>query len=135
MSVDDILKSISRIKGHIDGFTISGGEPFLQVEELNSLTHRLASEYTNDIIIFTGYTLKELNEEKKELMNSITKNISVIIDGEYIEEKNDNIGVRGSSNQQIHIFRNHDRHKNLDTQKRKVQLIEHQKGITVIGIP
>ncbi len=135
MSVDDICKAIERITEDIDGFTISGGEPFLQSEELITLTDRLSAIYTDDIIIYTGYTLHQLKEEYGEAVERIINNVSVIIDGEYIEALNDGVGIRGSSNQNIHIFKNHDRHKDLLSKERSVQIIEHKNGMTVIGIP
>lgn len=135
MSVTRICESIGKVGGCIDGFTISGGEPFLQVDELCRLTARLSKEYTDDIIIFTGYTMEQLRERCPDALARILENVSVIIDGEYVDELNDGIGIRGSSNQRIHIFRHRERHEKLSEGKRSVQIIEHQRGITVIGIP
>lgn len=135
MSVNDICRNIEKIQRDIDGFTISGGEPFLQSAELAELTERLAADYTDDIIIFTGYTLEYLKERYTDDMKRITDSVSVIIDGEYVDKLNDGRGIRGSSNQQIHIFKNYDRHKDLACRKRSVQIIEHKKGMTIIGIP
>ena len=135
MSIDDICKIIKKIEYKIDGFTISGGEPFLQIKELARLTDRLSSEYSDDIIIYTGYTLEKLELENAEIMRKIIDSVSVIIDGEYIEALNNGIGNMGSSNQNVHIFKNYDRHKDLVSNERKVQMIEHKNGITIIGIP
>lgn len=135
MTIDEILKIIDGINMEIDGFTISGGEPFLQIEELKELTKRLSQSYTDDIIVYTGYTMEWLKKKYPEAIKKITEKVSVIIDGGYIEELNDGIGIKGSSNQKIHIFRNHRRHSNLFSAERKVQLVKHKKGITVIGIP
>lgn len=135
MSIDEICKTIGNIQGEIDGFTISGGEPFLQAEELCELTARLSCEYTDDIIIYTGFTIEQLKEKCKNVIDTITENISVIIDGEYMDELNDGIGIRGSSNQRIHIFRNQKRHEEMSKSERSVQIIRHEKGMTIIGIP
>ena len=135
MSVDDICKTVRRAGEHIDGITISGGEPFLQIEELTALTERLSEEFTDDIIIFTGYTLEQLDKKHTEYLRRIINSVSVIIDGEYVEALNDGVGIRGSSNQRVHIFKNAERHECLNYQKRSVQIIEHRKGMTVIGIP
>lgn len=135
MSIDEICKTIEKIEQEFDGFTISGGEPFLQIDELVELTERLSSIYTDDIIIYTGYTLEQLEMDNAVIMKRIKNSVSAIIDGEYIESLNDGVGTRGSSNQNVHIFKNHNKHRKLLTQERKVQIIEHKKGITVIGIP
>lgn len=135
MSVDKICKIIDDMKCEFDGFTISGGEPFLQIDELEELTEKLSLHYTDDIIIYTGDLLENLKNEFPSTMDKIMKNVSVIIDGEYVDSLNDGIGIRGSSNQNVHIFKNHQRHGNISCQERKVQIVEHKKGITVIGIP
>lgn len=135
ISVEDICKSLERIQMPIDGFTISGGEPFLQMEELADLVEKLAEKYTKDIIIYTGYTLAQLEKKNASLWTQMKENIAVLIDGEYMDALNDGVGARGSSNQCIHIFRMCERHAALATQQRSVQLIEHTKGMTIIGIP
>ena len=135
MSVKDICETVKRINGEYDGITISGGEPFLQIEELAELIEILSSVCTDDIIVYTGYTLEQLNKEHSVAVKRIINNVSVIIDGEYIDELNDGVGIRGSSNQKVHIFKNRERHEDISYKKRQVQLIEHKKGMTIIGIP
>lgn len=135
MTIDEICKAVKKPAEECDGFTISGGEPFLQIEDLSELTNQLSSMYTDDIIIYTGYTLDQLKRQHPEAVCNIISNVAVIIDGEYVEEFNDGIGLRGSFNQKVHIFKHHDKHQDLETQERKVQIVEHQKGMTIIGIP
>lgn len=97
-SLDNIMTLIHGIAktNDIDGFTITGGDPFLQYEDLCLFTSEL-SKISDDILVYTGYTLDELKGKK-------LKNISILIDGRYIEELNDNSLLRGSSNQIIHII-------------------------------
>lgn len=80
----------------IEGFTVTGGDPMYQPEELQRLLVLLKT-ISDDIIVYTGY-------EKKALEPWQLANISVLIDGEYIEEQNDNTLLRGSSNQDIIIL-------------------------------
>ncbi len=80
----------------VDGFTITGGEPFYQKEELKVLLASL-SEWTEDILVYTGYYIEQLCETDLE-------HISVLIDGPYFKEKNNGLTLRGSSNQRIHIL-------------------------------
>ena len=87
---------------HIEGITISGGEPFLQAAGLSQLlavVHAKRPELT--IILFSGFRLAELDwMEAKELLSMV----DVLIDGRYLEKLNDNKGLRGSSNQKIHFL-------------------------------
>ena len=77
----------------IDGFTITGGDPMYQADDLQRLITRLL-EISSDILVYTGYKAEELD-------NDHLKNISVLIDGKYIEERNNNCILRGSDNQRI----------------------------------
>ena len=64
-------------------------------------------------------------------------NISVLIDGEYIEELNDNSLLRGSSNQKVHILDKvkADRYNTyFKTESNKVQNFFTSDGVVSVGI-
>lgn len=88
----------------IDGITITGGEPMDQSEELSQLLP-LLHDLTDDILLYTGYTLEELHKRKEPHTETVLCNISVLIDGDYQEELNHGAPLRGSSNQRIHILK------------------------------
>ena len=44
---------------------------------------------------------EELNEQSQQTAGELLKYVDVLIDGEYVESKNDGLGIRGSSNQRI----------------------------------
>jgi len=86
----------------IDGITISGGEPFLQAEVLIDLLSRVKDvrpELT--VIVFTGNKLEELTDLNSKVFLG---KIDLLIDGEYIPELNDGIGLRGSNNQRFRFL-------------------------------
>ena len=87
----------------VDGFVISGGEPFLQANELGMLLHMLL-EWSRDILVYTGYTVNEIKEMHNPNILACLESIGVLIDGRYIEELNDGARLRGSSNQRIIYF-------------------------------
>jgi anaerobic ribonucleoside-triphosphate reductase activating protein len=105
------FNEISNIISHIvtttkvDGVTISGGEPFLQAKELASVVAFLNHLKLDDILIYTGYTKEELVLQKDPSIDYILDNIAVLIDGPYVDSLNDNLPLRGSSNQRIHYIR------------------------------
>lgn len=74
-----------------------------QPEELSALLEMI-KQISGDILVYTGYQLEELQVKEDPSTQHILKTISVLIDGPYIEEQNDNSFLRGSSNQQIHIL-------------------------------
>ena len=59
MATSEIIALVNRVGCTPEGFTISGGEPFLQVEALCGLVEALAL-ISDDILIYTGFLLDEL---------------------------------------------------------------------------
>jgi len=102
-SVATLIEQIAR-ENRIDGFTISGGEPFLQASELNDLLSVLKI-VSDDVLVYTGFTLEELNGMTDENVAKALAQIAVLIDGVYIQSLNDGAILRGSRNQRMHILR------------------------------
>ena len=102
---DDVpLKTVFRVvdarASDIDGVTISGGEPFEQAHELCELVEHICENVTEDILVYTGWTLDDVRADpwgKRALLS-----IATLVDGPYVEEMDDGIGLRGSSNQVVH---------------------------------
>ena len=93
--VHELITQIA--KDHpIDGFTITGGDPMLQANDLQQLIELLRT-ISEDILVYTGYSLDEICADQ-------LNGIAVLIDGEYIESRNNNCILRGSDNQTIHIL-------------------------------
>lgn len=127
-TVFEIIKSVS-LNHTIDGFTITGGDPLYKPEELKRLLEML-KELSDDIIVYTGY-------KRSELKNDLLENISVLIDGEYIEELNDNSLLKGSSNQEVHILDEAKKNKYITyfkTETNKVQNFFTSNGVVSVGI-
>ena len=89
---------------HIDGVTISGGDPLDQsaqaLKELAKFLSDIKKRYPKKSIwLYTGYLIEDLNNYPHK---EVIKNCDVIIDGPYIKEKrNITIPFRGSTNQRI----------------------------------
>ena len=101
---------VSRIRDMLggevpDGFTISGGDPFEQPEELLTLLEQL-HDISEDILVYTGYEYAELQHLLgEEYLSRIRRCTAVLIDGRYIHELNDNLcPLRGSTNQNMIFF-------------------------------
>ncbi|MDE5882525.1 MAG: radical SAM protein [Muribaculaceae bacterium] len=122
---------------NIDGITISGGEPFLQSEALaNMLDEVRKTRPELTVIIYTGYQLEILNSLPKG--KELIKCADVIIDGPYIENLNDNRGIRGSSNQRINSVttRLDSFISQMEHGRRKQSRVMREDGmVTAIGVP
>lgn len=100
-STSELYNDILKVK-KLEGITILGGEAFDQYDELLNLVKKIR-EIELSIILYTGYSLKELKKNKKtEIFNFI----DVLITGRYEEDKR-NInsgGLVGSYNQEIFFY-------------------------------
>lgn len=134
ISIEAVLSVIRGVKGRIDGFTVSGGEPFYRPAALAELLCGLR-EMGDDILVFTGYTLEELLAMRDSDVDRALDACCVLIDGAYREELNDGKGLRGSSNQRIHVFRHRERYAGAENWPRVIQNILYGGSLLQIGMP
>ena len=126
-----VKKLISQIcsQNLVDGFTLTGGDPLFQYEDFRRLVDYL-SNISEDILVYTGYTLEEISGKNLD-------KIAVLIDGEYIEERNNGCLLRGSYNQKIHIINDHLKEKYetyLLSAKNQIQNFATTDGYISVGI-
>lgn len=113
----------------IDGFTITGGDPMYQAEALQELT-TLLRNISEDVLVYTGYDRSELSAES-------LGGIAALIDGAYIESRNNNCILRGSDNQSIHILDDRFKEKYnayLSTAENQIQNFMTSDGVVSVGI-
>ena len=132
--ISAIAEMIATIPGPVDGFTISGGEPFYRPAALNALTRAL-ERISDDILIFTGYTLQELRSAKDPDIDQVLGRCAALIDGPFERELAGGRGLRGSSNQRCHVFRHAERYQDIETQECALQTIIYNDRLLTIGIP
>ena len=119
----------------IEGVTFLGGEPFEQPEALLELTSRV-KEKELSVMVFTGYTIEQLQTLGNPTINRCLKNIDLLIDGAYIEEKRDlSRPWTGSSNQRYLFLTNRYSEEDLRLQKNRVEIRVSKDGkITINGM-
>lgn len=96
-------------KPYYQGLTLLGGEPFepCNQRELVKLIRRVRKELPEkDIWAYTGFTLeKDLGESGRkwtEVTEEILRNIDILVDGKFEQNKKDvSLKFRGSANQRI----------------------------------
>ena len=96
VEVDALL---ARIPAGVDGLTLSGGEPFEQPEAACAL---LAGARARGLstLAFSGFTIEELRERAPAALGLL----DVLVDGRYLARERLGAGLRGSSNQRIHLL-------------------------------
>ena len=81
----------------IDGVTLTGGEPFEQIEAATEIA-QAAKKLRLNVWCYTGYRYEDLPRGSETLL----KNVDVLVDGEYLESQRDlELQFRGSRNQRI----------------------------------
>lgn len=97
----DINEIIEKVKNNplLDGITLSGGDPLLQVDGVIELSKR-CKELGLNVVCYTGFTFEELKKFKD--FDRIVQDIDYLIDGKYVDSLRDlSLKYRGSSNQRI----------------------------------
>jgi len=85
----------------LDGITLTGGEPFMQPDACLALA-KAAKKAGLNVWCYTGYTLEEIKAEALRSTKELLRNIDVLVDGRFVEEKKSlDLRFRGSSNQRI----------------------------------
>ena len=100
VEVDALLARIGATTG-IDGVTLSGGEPFEQPDAALALL-RGARALGLSTLAFSGFTIDELRA--RPLGAAILAELDVLIDGRYVAGDRLGAGLRGSTNQRIHVL-------------------------------
>ena len=85
----------------LTGITISGGEPFLQVEAVYELV-KMAKQDNLEVNVYSGYTYESLTSRNCPYTNGILDEADLLIDGPFIHQLKDlNLMWRGSKNQRV----------------------------------
>lgn len=90
----ELIANDFKRRKHLDGITLSGGDPFYQQEECLRLIE-LLPEGTN-VWIYTGFEYEEIKDTE------LAKVADVLVTGPYVEELRCEGQMYGSSNQEIH---------------------------------
>lgn len=131
----DALQSrlLAQIDAHdLDGLTVSGGEPTRQAPALLALWRCLQAARPHlDLIVYTGHRLEEAVGAAAELLNAA----DAVIDGPYEQERDDGRGLRGSSNQRVHLRRAEWATWPWHDAERRVELRVIGDSVLVAGVP
>ena len=133
ISIDALAYEI--VLSDVEGITISGGEPFLQAEELSVLLMKVKKKRDIGVIVYTGYLYDDLLND--DAAKKLLPEIDLLIDGPYVKELDDGKSLRGSSNQRVLFLT--DRYKSFadeyGAKGRKREVFYHGVNIHEIGIP
>lgn len=120
----------------IRGLTFSGGEPMEQAAGLAALARLARQKKDLDLICFTGYRYERLLRNPPNAgVTALLSEVDVLIDGPFIQSRNDSVGLRGSSNQRIIHLTSRLKEYDLETSTRNVEITVTDGELAFIGIP
>jgi anaerobic ribonucleoside-triphosphate reductase activating protein len=120
----------------IVGLTFSGGEPMEQAAGLAALARLARQKKELDLICFTGYRYERLLRNPPNAgVAALLSEVDVLVDGPFIQSRNDSVGLRGSSNQRIIHLTSRLKEYDLETSTRNVEITVRDGELAFIGIP
>jgi anaerobic ribonucleoside-triphosphate reductase activating protein len=125
-----LVSQICSVSG-IEGVSISGGEPFQQPEALAELLGRIRATPLS-ILVFTGYTLRELRAMPRAA--AALGCIDVLVAGRYAASHGLGAGLLGSANQSIHLLTGRYRPGDFARLPRREVILLRDGSITLSGI-
>jgi anaerobic ribonucleoside-triphosphate reductase activating protein len=120
------------------GLTFSGGEPMAQAAGLAEVIRIARGLRDLTLICFTGYRLTELRARPPGPgVADLLAQTDVLIDGRYVAARNDGRGLRGSSNQQVHMLTGRLAHAaaELAGGPRRTEIRLRGRSALLVGVP
>lgn len=102
VDIAEFVGVIKNMAGALDGITITGGEPFEQYNQLVAFSTFIRKETGLEILVFTGYHLRDLLEKFPDRL--FLNCMDYLVDGPYRRDLHDGERLRGSANQQFYKF-------------------------------
>jgi anaerobic ribonucleoside-triphosphate reductase activating protein len=99
-TVEEVFKLIRNWLKLADGVTVSGGEPFDQIDALRELLMNIRRAHRGDILVYSGYSFESLQEKLK----SFDGLIDALIADPFEISATQSLALRGSDNQRLLTF-------------------------------
>ncbi len=123
-STDAVFEEIMTLEDRLDGITFSGGEPFLQADELSELAQKIKENTTLSVQIFSGYEREELTKEEHIKLLNYT---DILVAGRFDTSKENN-------NQKVYILNDSTALWEFDNSSIEIE-IDEDLSIQLTGYP
>lgn len=117
----------------VTGLTFSGGEPMAQAAGLAATVRAVRAVKDVTLICFTGFRLGELTG--RPAAEELLAEVDVLIDGRYVAVRDDDRGLRGSDNQQVHHLTERLRGHDFTGGSRRAEIHVKDREALLVGVP
>jgi anaerobic ribonucleoside-triphosphate reductase activating protein len=100
--IEALFGRVLALGNHIEGITISGGEPLQQFPPVLAFLQLIRAQTSLSALLFTGYSWHEV--KRMPLAPALFAVIDVLIAGRYDHTQRAAAGLLGSTNKTIHLF-------------------------------
>ena len=132
MAEATLVEQIRARRDTIEGITLSGGEPMVQAEGLLSVLTGIRAATSLSVVLFSGYTKQEII--RMALGQAVLDHVDVLIAGRYDASRHLARGLRGSSNQTIHLLTDRYTLADIDRTPPTEIRLDTNGNITITGI-
>ena len=102
LTPDQLAERVLAVEG-TEGITLSGGEPFEQdIPAMHDFLNLIRRKSPLSVMVYSGYLLSELKADAEKSL--LLPFLDILVDGPYVNERNDGSLWKGSSNQTIHFL-------------------------------
>jgi anaerobic ribonucleoside-triphosphate reductase activating protein len=120
----------------VAGVTFSGGEPMQQAAGLADTIAVVRRARDVSLICYTGYRIERLRRRPPTPgVPRLLAAIDVLIDGQYVQDRDDDRGLRGSANQRVHHLTDRLRGYDFTSGARTIEIQLMSDSIQVVGLP
>jgi anaerobic ribonucleoside-triphosphate reductase activating protein len=139
IEVDELFQRITAMIGHIEGITVSGGEPLQQRVAVTELLRRIKKETALSVVLFTGFTWDEIARWDRQNARlpvplEFLLHMDILIAGRYDSSQRLASGLRGSANKTVHFLTERYTSKDLEPTPSGEVIISSAGGIVLTGI-
>lgn len=130
--VCDLVAEIEPLRPQIDGLTISGGEPLLQIQPLVRLLQALHRSGPFSTLLFSGFTWTQIQAMPGS--TALLAEVDVLLAGPYQAKQRLASGLLGSANKTLHLLTSRHTHAELQAVPPTEIYIAPDGQITLSGI-
>jgi anaerobic ribonucleoside-triphosphate reductase activating protein len=111
--VEKLAQQVLSTKDHLEGLTLSGGEPLYQHRALARLIEQVKAQSDLSVLVFSGYTWDEI--QRLRGIEPFLKQVDVLLAGRYDASQRVAQNLIGSANKTAHFLSGRYTMKDLET--------------------